>query len=166
MPDLRTGASWGPTLRVVVFQLVYGSLAVRDLDRAELLGLLRQARARNLGQRVTGMLLYRHGRFLQLLEGAQDDVRSVYASIAADPRHRDVTTLSERRRVLRQFPSWTMAFRDLVEEPITEPGYNALFDSATVEQVPRAVAELVRRLRPSGPHGRPVVHASRVLGLL
>jgi hypothetical protein len=163
-PDLLPDRCCDPYAARVVFQLAYASVAVRPLEQAELVTLLRQSRSNNLEHHVTGMLLYRDGRFLQLLEGAPDDVRRLYASIALDPRHRDVTTIAERHRLLRQFPSWTMAFRDLLEEPITEPGYTALVDEA-LEQVPWAVEALLDRTGPSGRNGWPGVQRSRVLGL-
>lgn len=149
----------------MVFQLSYSSAAVRPLSHGALVDLLEQSRAANVAQRVTGMLLYRHARFLQLLEGDEAVVRALYASIAADDRHTDVRVLSERRRLLRQFPSWTMAFRDLAADPFPEPGYTALFEDA-VECTGWAVDELVPRLRPARRTGRPVVHAGGVLGLL
>lgn len=148
----------------MVFQLAYASTAVRPLGRPDLVALLRQSRADNGGRRVTGMLLYADGRFLQLLEGTRNDVRALFAAIEADPRHHDVRVLAQRHRLLRQFPSWTMAFRDLVAEPIEEPGYTALVDEA-LEQVPWAVEELLARLGPSDPSGRPGLYRSRVLGL-
>lgn len=149
----------------MVFQLVYSSAAVRPLSHGALVDLLEQSRADNGVRRVTGMLLYRHQRFLQLLEGDEAVVRALYATIAADDRHADVRVQSESRRLLRQFPSWTMTFRDLGEEPFDEPGFTSLFEDA-VESTRWAVDELVPRLRPSGPVGRPVVHTSGVLGLL
>ncbi|GAA3556148.1 hypothetical protein GCM10022197_09130 [Microlunatus spumicola] len=148
----------------MVFQLVYSSAAVRPLAHEALVDLLEQSRTRNDDARVTGMLLYRDSRFLQLLEGDERVVRDLYARIAGDARHREVRTVGERRRLLRQFPTWTMAFRDLAEEPFREPGCTALFEDAA-ENVPWAVDELLVRLRPSGPEGRPVVHGSRALGL-
>jgi len=149
----------------VVFQLSYSSAAVRPLSHGALVDLLEQSRAANVTRRVTGMLLYRHSRFLQLLEGDEAVVRALYAMIVADDRHTDVRVLSEGRRLFRQFPTWTMAFRDLATEPFGEPGYTGLFEDA-VECTRWAVDELVPRLRPSGPTGRPVVHTSGVLGLL
>ena len=148
----------------MVYQLAYASVATRPLDRDALVALLRQSRASNVARRVTGMLLCSDGRFFQLLEGSREDVSDLYARIAEDARHHDVTVLAERHRLLRRFPSWTMAFRDLVAEPVAEPGYHALFDEA-LERMPWAVEELLRRMGPSGPNGWPTVHRSRVLGL-
>ena len=146
----------------MVLQLAYASTAVAPFGRPELVALLRQSRGRNVERRVTGMLLHDDGRFLQLLEGAREDVVTLYAAIVADPRHRNVTTLVERRRLLRQFPTWTMAFRDLGEEPITEPGFRALVGES-LEQVPWAVDELLVRLGPTGRVAGAGLSRSRVL---
>ncbi|HEY0238867.1 MAG TPA: BLUF domain-containing protein [Friedmanniella sp.] len=147
----------------MVFQLVYSSTAVQPVGPEVLVGLLTQSRASNARCDVTGMLLYRDGRFLQLLEGRESVVRRLFATITADERHRGVVTLSEGRRLLRQFPGWTMSFRDLAEEPITQPGYTALFQEA-VENVTWAVDELLPRMRPARSTGRPVVHLGGVGG--
>ena len=147
----------------MVFQLAYASTAVAPLERDALVALLRQARSHNEARRITGVLLHSDGRFLQLLEGDRDEVRALYAVVAADPRHRDVVTLVERRRMVRQFPTWTMAFRDLVEEPVTEPGFRALVGES-LEQVPWAVDELLVRLGPVASTRWSALQHSRVLG--
>ena len=149
----------------MVFQLVYSSTAVQPLSHGALADLLEQSRADNVARRVTGMLLYRQRRFLQLLEGDEAVVRALYATISVDDRHSDMAVLREGRRLFRQFPTWTMAFRDLAAEPFSEPGYTGLFEDA-VESTRWAVDELVPRLRPSGPVGRPAVHTGGVLGVL
>ncbi len=161
----RGPVAGGPTpyACAVVFQLAYASRAVVPLGTAELVDLLRRSRARNGGRRVTGVLIHHDGRFLQLLEGSRADVVALYAAIRDDPRHREVTTLTERHRLLRQFPGWTMAFRDLVEEPVEEPGFRALVEES-LEQVPWAVEELLARLGPAGAQRWAALGRSRVLG--
>jgi hypothetical protein len=149
----------------VVFQLVYVSVAARPFTSAELVGLLLRSRARNAELGVTGVLLHRDGRFLQLLEGDEDVVRGLYASIAQDPRHHDVELVGHRRRLLRQFPAWTMTFRDLAEEPLAEARYSQVLEDAP-DPVQGAVDELVARLRPFRPGAGSSVLANRVLGLL
>jgi Sensors of blue-light using FAD len=147
----------------VVFQLTYVSSAVRPWTQAELVGLLEQARTHNAERAVTRMLLYRDGRFLQLLEGAEGEVRALYARITADARHRDRAVVRTRRRLLRQFPGWTMAFRDLGAEPLTTPGYADVLGDAAAGLDP-VVADLVARLRGSDPYRRAAPYGSRVLG--
>ena len=147
----------------MVFQLTYVSRAVQPWTQPELVALLEQSRTSNDAHGITGMLLYREGRFLQLLEGAEADVRPLYGAIQADRRHHDVVCVREGRRLLRQFPSWTMAFRDLDEEPLTAPGFSDVLRDDTGATDP-VVDELVTRLRASTPHSRSAV--SRVLGLV
>ena len=149
----------------MVFQLAYASTAVRPFAPEALVDLVDQARTNNAEHGLTGVLLYRRQRFLQLLEGEERAVLRLYAAIVADDRHEGVATLMRGRRIRRQFPTWTMAFRDLVVEPISEPGYTSLFEDA-VDRMQGAVDELVPRLRPSGPTGRPVVRVSHGLGLV
>ena len=112
---------------------------------------------------VTGMLLYRDGRFLQLLEGAEAEVRTLFAAIVADPRHHDLVVLRERHRVLRQFPTWTMAFRDLGERPLTTPGYADVLGDGPSAPDP-LVDDLVARLRAHDPAGPTWSPTNRVLG--
>lgn len=149
----------------MVFQLVYVSAATRPLTQTELIGLLEQARASNAEHAITGTLLYRNARFLQLLEGDEDEVRHLYSLIAADPRHLDVTTVREGRRVFRQFPTWTMAFRDLRAEPLAADGYADVLEDA-IDVVQDVLDDLVAGLREADRAGRPVTHASPVLRLL
>lgn len=102
------------------YQLAYMSTS-SPWSRPDLLELLRAARAKNASLGITGVLLHRQGRFVQLLEGEADDVHALYATIRADDRHRDVTLIWDGRGDARWFADWWMAFRDLEEDPVTEP---------------------------------------------
>jgi hypothetical protein len=62
---------------------------------------------------VTGLLLVHGGWFVQALEGQADAVRAVFARIAADPRHFDVTVLASGSADQRLFSDWSMAERRL-----------------------------------------------------
>ena len=104
--------------------LVYVSTATRPMRDPDLAELLSQARERNQRNSVTGMLLYKDGRFIQLLEGHEDDVRKIFDSIRQDERHRDVELLWFRYVQFRDFPDWTMGFRNADElDPTTLRGY-------------------------------------------
>ncbi|SEQ08597.1 BLUF domain-containing protein [Microlunatus flavus] len=107
----------------MVFQLAYVSTATETLDGAALSGILTAARSRNAVEGITGVLLFRQGRFLQLLEGPTLAVEAVYGSIEADPRHRDVRCTWTGHAAERSFAQWSMGFRDLAEEPLAHPAY-------------------------------------------
>lgn len=96
-----------------MFQLVYASSADRPMPPEALETLLERARAKNERLDITGMLLYREERFLQVLEGQQQAVRSLYDTIRRDERHTAVITLRERLVDQREFPRWTMGFKNL-----------------------------------------------------
>lgn len=113
----------------MVYQLAYISRANGGIERSGLLELLTAARERNLAVGITGVLLYREGRFLQLLEGSAPAVGLVYRSIVADPRHTDVCCVQAGHGT-RWFSEWSMGFRDLTDEPLAVDGYvNLLIDA-------------------------------------
>jgi len=54
--------------------LVYVSSSVRELDDSEILNILRTSQRNNERRNITGMLLYKDGNFLQVLEGTDRSV--------------------------------------------------------------------------------------------
>jgi hypothetical protein len=110
-----------------MFHLVYASTATKPFSVGELLEVLHQARKNNADIGVTGLLLYKDGAFMQVLEGEEDAVQSLYAEILRDGRHCDVRTLVAMPVGERQFPNWSMGFKNLDDEPGADavPGYNA-----------------------------------------
>ncbi|MDX2218617.1 MAG: BLUF domain-containing protein [Burkholderiales bacterium] len=99
-----------PTL----LELVYVSNAFpHDFPEQELERILASSRRRNAAIGVTGVLLYRTGTFLQLLEGPADAVRRLYGEIIHhDPRHRALVLCWEQPITTRSFPQWWMGYVD------------------------------------------------------
>ena len=96
-----------------MFHLVYASTAVRLYSSNELLDWLYEFRIKNASLGITGLLLYKDASFMQALEGDEDTVRKLYASIRDDKRHRNVNTLLTISVAQRQFPDWRMGFKNL-----------------------------------------------------
>ena len=90
--------------------LVYMSSAAEPFDDDALEEVLEHARSRNTADGLTGLLVHRNGRFMQLLEGPYDAVLSTYQRILADDRHEDVRLLAEESIHTRRFPEWSMAY--------------------------------------------------------
>lgn len=126
--------------------LVYCSSATRPFDEHELAQLLAVSRARNSARAITGMLLYRRGEFVQILEGPRPDVEELMEEIGRDPRHRDVRVLIEEPLHERRFEEWTMGYQSLVAaEPEMAAGYRDSFDDLRVgdhDMIGRAIMEL------------------------
>jgi Sensors of blue-light using FAD len=96
------------------YQLVYNSAATSpDLGREDLEGILVGAFKRKLLLGVTGLLIYRNGEFLQLLEGDYDVVQHLYHDIILhDEYHTAVGIACEEGVAQRSFARWSMGFVD------------------------------------------------------
>lgn len=122
-------------LGVALFFLVYVSSATRPFSRSDLEELLATSRDNNARAGITGMLLYKEGNFMQVLEGEEEAVRAVYDKIGEDPRHRGEITLQEGFTEERQFPDWSMGFRDLLSpETRSVPGYSEFLNTPLTGQ--------------------------------
>ena len=104
--------------------LLYVSSAQVPFSNAELIGLLETARRNNAGVGVTGMLVYRDGNFMQVIEGEDDAIQRLHDKIQHDPRHGGLITLLTQRIPERHFPSgaWDFAIwrtRDCEASPGT-----------------------------------------------
>ncbi|MEO1442551.1 MAG: BLUF domain-containing protein, partial [Chloroflexota bacterium] len=63
---------------MTLVSLVYVSYATEPMSGAELEALMAKSSANNKPLGVTGMLLYRQGFFIQVLEGEEDVVMPLY----------------------------------------------------------------------------------------
>lgn len=96
-----------------LISLVYTSTASTPFRETALAHLLDQARSLNGARDITGMLLYRGERFIQVLEGPADVVRRLARTIGRDARHRDMRILMDEPIDERRFDDWTMGYRTL-----------------------------------------------------
>lgn len=159
---VSTDESWGAvdfpaTSESQIASVVYSSVATRSFSEGDLRDLLRSSRHRNGALNLTGLLLYRAGRFLQVLEGPEHFVRDRMRSIATDPRHTAVRILLRERRQQRQFPSWTMRFESIGDVLSNEvPDFERSFVDAGQDEDPsntvRVTKELVRWFQEHATH--------------
>lgn len=96
-----------------LISLVYTSSAAAPFRETALEHLLEECRRLNSERDVTGMLLYRGERFIQVLEGPASLVRRLAQTISQDPRHRDMRVLLDESIETRRFAEWTMGYRTL-----------------------------------------------------
>jgi Sensors of blue-light using FAD len=107
-----------------VYSLTYVSSATNPLSALDLRGLLEICVRNNEKTGVTGMLLYKDGNFMQVIEGEEQRVRHVHHKLARDPRHHGLITLLQGESPKREFPGWSMGFRDLSAGTESLEGYN------------------------------------------
>lgn len=102
----------------MVFTLVYLSTMRWGLSDPELAALLDQCRRRNAELDVTGVLVFRDGDVMQLLEGEESVVRRLYGRILRDPRHHGLLTIWTDTTEHRRFPGWSMGLEDVSTTPV------------------------------------------------
>lgn len=113
-----------------MFFLIYASAATKPFSQSELLELLEKSHANNSKLGITGMLLYREGNFMQLLEGEEESVLNLYDKISADPRHLGIVRFLQGHHDERQFPDWSMGFRNLdFPDEVDNPMYSEFLNS-------------------------------------
>lgn len=99
----------------MIFQLIYTCALVTPLDCGELEVIAQTARARNLKLGITGILLCKDGSVLQVLEGDKAAVMELYEKITNDARITNPLLLIQRMADEREFPKWSMGFKNADE---------------------------------------------------
>jgi hypothetical protein len=135
-----------------MLSLIYVSSARQLFSDDDLIGLLEQCREKNARLGVTGMLLYKNGNFLQILEGPDDAVTPLYSRIEQDPRHHGLIQLIRQQTERREFPAWSMGFKNLKDANLQQtPGYSAFLNepltSAGFQADPTRAQTLLRMFR-------------------
>ncbi|MHA3725073.1 BLUF domain-containing protein [Leucobacter sp. HY1910] len=135
-----------------LFALMYSSDAVSGVDEATLDDILHTARRKNTIRGITGILLFRQGKFFQYIEGPERSIKDLYREICADSRHTNLRVLLETPVHERRFSEWTMGHEALRQSAGATPaGYRSTFadleDTERPENVLRAVIELTHWYR-------------------
>lgn len=100
--------------------IIYMSWATREMSHTDLVALLQQARTTNEQLGITGVLVYGDQQFMQLLEGEQPVISTLYQRIAQDSRHRNVFKMADKAIQERTFQDWAMAFHVVSGEQLGE----------------------------------------------
>ncbi len=100
--------------------LVYLSSATRLLSDDDLTGLLRECRRHNEDNAVTGVLVHSEGNFMQMLEGPSQSIEHIMARVRASPLHRGIIELIDAPVSVREFGTWSMAFKQANAQQLFE----------------------------------------------
>lgn len=104
--------------------IIYISEATANLSEPALLTLLQQARAEHQHAQLTGLLVYREGRFLQIMEGPEAPLREFFSRVASDPRHGKLELLADGPKPSPDFQQWHMSFACAMPQRCAQlPGY-------------------------------------------
>lgn len=106
-----------------VFQIVYLSHATEELLKKPMEhidDIIDEAKASNEERNITGLLLYRNGLFMQLLEGTKEDVLYTLGKVATDKRHGNILTILKQFGEARLFDTWSMTLRKLNDQDVVD----------------------------------------------
>lgn len=110
-------------------QLIYVS-SVRDLmSEQALTELLTSARVENKKHNITGMLLYKDGDIMQVVEGEARDIDQLFSNIVADTRHSGIIELIRESVAARDFSDWSMSYRNISDQAVEGFSDFMMFDS-------------------------------------
>ena len=99
-----------------IYQLVYLSFANFDIgDKDVVSDILKSSTLNNSRLNVTGILFYKDGTFIQLIEGAKEVIKNLYKKISLDSRHEHLQIFWEGNSSQRSFPNWSMSLKDINE---------------------------------------------------
>lgn len=93
-----------------MYQIIFGGQALTPFTRDDLEELLRKSREKNRLLKISGLMIYKDSSFIQVLEGPDQAVRDLYATIEMDFRLTTVACLSSKPVVEREFGERTLGF--------------------------------------------------------
>jgi hypothetical protein len=96
--------------------IVYLSTAVKLMNDDELIEILKVARENNAARNISGVLLYSEGTFLQVLEGNEEDLDSIFGEIQKDRRHKNIIALIDEPISEKNFADWSMGFASVKQD--------------------------------------------------
>ncbi|MEZ5926740.1 MAG: BLUF domain-containing protein [Hyphomicrobiaceae bacterium] len=92
----------------MLVRCLYASRATELMATTELDRILEKSRRNNLACGITGLLCYRNGVFVQVLEGGRERVSALLCALYSDTRHTALQLLLLDEINERHFGSWNM----------------------------------------------------------
>lgn len=92
----------------MLIEFIYTSTASEAFSWTELEVLRHECEQRNKIEKITGMLLFDGKHFMQVLEGQEKKVLTLFELIKADPRHKNIEALIQNPIEKRNFGDWAM----------------------------------------------------------
>ncbi len=94
--------------------LIYKSTPT--LTEKDLPEIAEQSKHNNIDKWLTGLLVYGNNEFIQVLEGAENDIKTLYQKLLSDKRHTNLKVVKKGILERRYFPTWSMGFHSVNKE--------------------------------------------------
>jgi hypothetical protein len=122
--------------------IIYLSTATKVLDEKVLISLLHQWQENNRALGISGILLYFDRNILQVLEGSQEKVDTLYKTISEDPRHTQVIRLYRNPIEQRSFADWAMGYKTLSATDLDHLGDLISFNQQDEKNIVRRLVQV------------------------
>lgn len=99
----------------MTLRIIYVSTLKPEVNDTQIAELVATAAAFNKAHEITGVLALEGQRVCQILEGPDDAVNALYASIRSDPRHSGLAELVHAPIDAPTFEAWGMVRRPMID---------------------------------------------------
>ena len=97
-------------------QIIYCSRLKYTCGVKDVYSILKKARVKNANLGVSGFLIYKDSHLVQVIEGLNSSITSLFKVIVDDVRHEDVKLIADDRLRLLQFENWSMGYSSLTDD--------------------------------------------------
>lgn len=108
----------------------------------DLTAILQRSRSRNKKNDLTGLLAYKQRRYLQVIEGDEMLVDSLFAKIKLDPRHKRIQLILDISVQSRSFESWPLKLVPVLNDELQVMRFLSRH-RASLEKIPPVKLELL-----------------------
>lgn len=122
---------------------LYFSCLPSSGDATSVGGIVKQARANNATQGITGVLGFDGETFIQYVEGPREAIQTLREALSRDDRHVNFTVLSEGSGVPeRAFSSWQLGYATVDEDAVDIDELRAMSGDAALDYFMRRASDL------------------------
>lgn len=114
-----------------IYQLIYVSSSQQLMDEQTLASLLTDFKQANDKHGITGMLLYKDGDIMQVIEGAKENILQLIENIKLDKRHSSMIILWQGEVPNREFGNWSMSYKDISSSNVD--GFSSFLSSGQLD---------------------------------
>ena len=111
------------------YSILYKSKAISTFQLADIQTMLNKSKRFNKANDITGLIIYYDAQFLQLIEGEEDQIKTLYDLILNDERHSDVETILSQPTNDTLWNKWSMAFYHFSDSEVDNNHLRLLLES-------------------------------------
>jgi len=132
------------------YAITYVSTAKKELSSTEIDDLLTTSKKNNNKKSITGVLLYKDGNFLQLIEGKKTEILTLFETIIKDERHTNIIKIFGKEKDSKPFDGYHVDFVTNKKLQYSDTLSEYLFPLETLDEKSKNVVMSILRIFLSG----------------